>query len=47
MIGVINHFRNYLGRHRILNTTLDYDIEYNTQLGDDKEKIFVEVSNLE
>ena len=29
------------------NYELDYDIEYNAQLGDDKEKIFVEVSSLE
>lgn len=28
------------------NYELDYDIEYNAQLGDDKEKIFVEVSSL-
>ncbi len=29
------------------NYELEYDIEYNAQLGDDKEKIFVEVSSLE
>lgn len=29
------------------NYSVDYEVEYNSQLGDDKKKVFVEVSSLE